>query len=368
MFYHLLPQFADVSIVFNLFIYGTFRAAGALVTALLIAFVLGPATIRFLHRLKVGQVVRESGPETHLVKTGTPTMGGILIIAACVVATLLWARLDNPYTWLALAGLVVMGSIGLLDDYLKVVRKSPEGLVARAKLVGQFGFAFALAFFLLFRPISPFPSTWTGLPFFADYAAAWHPVAFFGFVSLMVVFTTNAVNLTDGLDGLASGLVAIVAITMAVFAYVTGRVDTSAYLGLFYLPGAGEAAIFALALAGATIGFLWFNAHPAQVFMGDTGSLGLGGALATLAILLKAEFVLLIAGAVFVAEGMSSLMQTAYFKYTRRRFGEPRRLFRMAPLHHHFEKLGWTEPQIVVRFWIAGILCAMLAASTLKIR
>jgi phospho-N-acetylmuramoyl-pentapeptide-transferase len=368
MLYHLLPRFSDVSILFNLFVYNTFRAGGALVTALLIAFVLGPAVIRWLDRLRVGQVVRAEGPQSHQVKAGTPTMGGILIISACVISTLLWARLDNPYTWLGLSGLVFMGGIGLLDDYLKVVRRSPRGLIARFKLVGQFAFGLLLSLYLLADPISPFPSTWTGVPFFADYAAAFTPVVFVVFVTLIVTFTTNAVNLTDGLDGLASGLVAIAAVTFAIIAYVTGRVDTSAYLGIFYLPGAGEGAIFALAITGSTIGFLWFNAHPARVFMGDTGSLGLGGALATLAVLLKAEFVLLIAGGVFVAEGLSSLLQTAWFKYTRRRFGEPRRLFRMAPLHHHFEKLGWPESQIVVRFWILGILCAMVAIATLKIR
>lgn len=368
MLYHLLPGLSEISILFNLFVYNTFRAGGALVTALLIAFVLGPSVIRRLERLKVGQVIRSEGPESHQVKAGTPTMGGILMIAASVISTLLWARLDNPYTWLCIAALLFMGGIGLLDDYLKVVRRSPQGLIARFKLLGQFAFGLSLSFYLLWNPISPFPSTWTSVPFFADYAWAWWPLAFVGFVTIIVVFTTNAVNLTDGLDGLAAGLIAIIATTFALFAYVTGRVDTSAYLGIFYLPGAGEGAIFALAIAGSAIGFLWFNAYPARVFMGDTGSLGLGGAIATLAVLLKAEFVLLIAGGVFVAEGLSSLMQTAWFKYTRARFGEPRRLFRMAPLHHHFEKLGWPESQIVVRFWILGILCAMLAVATLKIR
>ena len=368
MLYHLLPRFSDVSILFNLFTYNTFRAAGALVTAILIAFVLGPAVIRALTRLKVGQVIRTAGPDTHLVKAGTPTMGGTLIIAACVISTLLWADLTNWYTAICLLGLLWMGAIGFLDDYLKVVRRSSEGLVARAKLLGQLSFGLALGIFLLLNPISPFPSTWTGLPFFSDYAAAFWPPAFVVFVTLLVGFTSNAVNLTDGLDGLAGGLGAIATATFALIAYITGRVDTSAYLGLFYLPGAGEMAIFALALAGGILGFLWYNAHPAQVFMGDTGSLGIGGALAVMAILLKAEFLLLIIGAVFVAEGLSVMLQVGWFRYTRRRFGEGRRIFRMAPLHHHFEKLGWEETTVVIRFWILGILSAMVAISTLKIR
>jgi phospho-N-acetylmuramoyl-pentapeptide-transferase len=368
MLYHLLPRFSDVSILFNLFVYNTFRAAGALVTALLIAFVLGPPTIRWLSRLKVGQVVRDTGPERHLAKAGTPTMGGVLIISACVISTLLWARLDNWYTVLCVLALVLMGAIGFVDDYLKVVRKSSEGLVARAKLVGQLSFGMALGVFLVVNPISPFPSTWTGLPFFSDWFAAFWPPAFVVFVTLLVGFTSNAVNLTDGLDGLAGGLGAIAATTFALFAYVTGRVDTSAYLGLFYLPGAGEMAIFALALAGGCIGFLWFNAHPAQVFMGDTGSLAIGGALAVMAILLKSEFVLLIVGGVFVLEGLSVMIQVGWFKYTAARYGEGRRVFRMAPLHHHFEKLGWDETQVVIRFWILGILFSMVAVSTLKIR
>ncbi len=368
MLYHLLPPLADVHIVFNVFRYLTFRAAAAIVTALLIAFVLGPATIRSLTRLKVGQIVRTDGPETHLDKAGTPTMGGTLIVSSAVISTLLWADLTNWYTMLCLGGLVWMGAIGFLDDYLKVVRRSSRGLVARAKLAGQLSFGLALGVFLVVHPISPYPSTWTGVPFFSDWFAAFWPSAFVVFVTLLVGFTSNAVNLTDGLDGLATGLGAIAAVTFGVLAYVTGRIDTSAYLGLFYLPGAGEMVVFGLALAGACIGFLWFNAHPAQVFMGDTGSLAIGGALAVMAILLKSEFLLLIVGGVFVLEGLSVMLQVGWFRYTRKRHGEGRRLFRMAPLHHHFEQLGWPETKVVVRFWILGILFAMVAVSTLKIR
>ena len=368
MLYHLLPQLSDFHIVFNLFRYQTFRAAGAVVTSLFLAFVLGPALIRWLTRLRFGQVVREEGPATHLEKAGTPTMGGVLILLAACFSTLLWARLDTPYTLLCILSLIWMGALGFLDDYLKVIRGKAEGLVGRYKLVGQLVFGVGLALFLLWRPISPFPTTWTGVPFFSDYFAAFEAPVYVVFVACVVAGCSNAVNLTDGLDGLAAGLAAIAAVTFAVIAYVTGRTDTSSYLGIFYLPSSGEMAIFAVALAGAAIGFLWFNAHPAEVFMGDTGSLSLGGAIGVMAILLKAEFLLVIVGGVFVLEALSVIIQTGYFRYTLRRYGKGQRVFRMAPLHHHFEQLGWPETKVVIRFWILGFLFAMLAISTLKIR
>jgi len=368
MLYHLLPRFADVHIVFNVFQYLTFRAAGAVVTALLVAFVAGPPSIRTLTRWKVGQVVRESGPETHLAKAGTPTMGGIIIIGAAAFSTLLWAQLTNWYTMIALGALVWMGAIGFLDDYLKVIRGHPQGLVARYKMIGQITFAVALAGLLLWHPISPYPTTWTSVPLFSDRVASFWAPAFVVFVAIVVAGTSNTVNLTDGLDGLAAGLAAIAAVTFGLVAYVSGRVDTSHYLGILYLPGAGELSIFAAAVAGASVGFLWYNAHPAEVFMGDTGSLALGGAIGVMAILLKAEFLLVIAGGVFVVEGLSVIVQVNWFKYTARRFGTGRRVFRMAPIHHHFEKIGWPETKVVTRFWILGILCAMIAISTLKIR
>ncbi|MFC1661504.1 phospho-N-acetylmuramoyl-pentapeptide-transferase, partial [Gemmatimonadota bacterium] len=351
MLYHLLPQFSDVHIVFNLFVYLTFRAAGAVVTSLVLAFVLGPMTIRWLTRLRVGQVVREYGPESHLDKAGTPTMGGALIIMAAVLSTLLWADLTNPYTHLALIALLWMGLLGFLDDYLKVVRGRPQGLVAKYKMVGQLVFGLLLGVVLVVRSPWPVPANWTMVPFFADWVAVFWVPAYVVFVAVVVSGTSNTVNLTDGLDGLAAGLTAIAAATFGVFAYVIGRVDTSQYLGLFYLPGSGELAIFAAALAGAASGFLWYNAHPADVFMGDTGSLALGGAIGVMAILLKAEFLLVIVGGVFVLEGLSVILQTGYFKYTARRYGAGRRIFRMAPLHHHFEKLGWAESKVVIRFW-----------------
>ncbi|MDT8340502.1 MAG: phospho-N-acetylmuramoyl-pentapeptide-transferase [Longimicrobiales bacterium] len=362
-----LHELADVHIVFNLFQYVTVRSAGGLVTALLAAFVLGPATIRWLTRLRVGQVVRVEGPETHLKKAGTPTMGGSLIILAAALSTLLWAR-PNWYSGLCLVTVVWMGGIGFLDDYLKVVRGKPEGLVGRLKLAGQVSFGLALGVFLVLRPVAPYPSEWTGVPFLAESFAHLAPWAFVALVALVVTGSSNAVNLTDGLDGLAAGLAAIASVTFAVLAYVTGRVDTSLYLGLFYLPGAEEMTIFALALAGACMGFLWFNAHPAEVFMGDTGSLALGGALGAIAILIKKELLLVIVGGVFVLEAVSVMLQVGVFRYTTRRHGTGRRVFRMAPIHHHFEKLGWPESKVVIRFWILGILCAMVAVSTLKIR
>ena len=368
MLYHLLPGLADVHGVFNVFVYITFRAAGAVVTSLLIAFALGPIVIRRLAAANVGQVVRESGPATHHAKAGTPTMGGIIMIASAAISTLLWAELTNWYTVVALVSLLWMGAIGFLDDYLKVVQGKARGLVARYKMIGQWTFGLGLGAFLLWNPISPHPTTWTTVPFFSDLAAVFPAPIFVLFTGWVVSGSSNAVNLTDGIDGLAAGLVAISAATLGIFAYIAGRTDTSAYLGFFYLPGAGELTIFAVALAGAAIGFLWFNAHPAQVFMGDTGSLALGGALGVMAILLKAEFLLAIVGGVFVMETVSVAMQIGWFKYTRRRFGEGRRIFRMAPIHHHFEQLGWPETKVVIRFWILGVLFAMLAISTLKIR
>ncbi len=368
MLHYLWPRLAEVHGVFNVLQYISFRTAGAVVTSLVIAFALGPWVIRKLRTAGVGQVVREVGPESHLTKSGTPTMGGLIIIAAASLSTVMWARLDNWYTVLAVVSLLWMGGIGFLDDYLKVVQGKTRGLVARYKMIGQWTFGLGLGAFLVANPISAHPTTWTSVPFFADVAAAFSVPVYILFTGFVVSGTSNAVNLTDGLDGLAAGLTSISAATLGMFAYIAGRTDTSAYLGFFYLEGAGELTIFALALAGAALGFLWFNSHPAEVFMGDTGSLALGGALGVLAILLKAEFLLVIVGGVFVLETVSVIVQRGWFKYTKRRFGEGRRVFRMAPIHHHFEKLGWAETQVVNRFWILGVLCAMLAFSTLKVR
>ena len=373
MLYHLLAPLAKQHIVFNLFNYITFRAAGATVTALLVAFVFGPSVIDRLRQRNVGQVIRAEGPASHQGKRGTPTMGGLIIILATVVPTLLWARLDTRYVLVAVIATLWMGAIGFLDDYLKIVRGKPQGLVARWKLIGQTSFGLALGLALLAWPLAaPLPAASTQLPLFKYILVLFWPPAYVLFVTVVVTGSSNAVNLTDGLDGLASGLTAIAAGAFAVFAYVFGRVDWSRHLGVYFLPGAGELTVFCGALAGAALGFLWFNAHPAQVFMGDTGALAIGGALGTVAIMLKAEFLLLIAGGVFAAEAVSVLVQTGAYRWRKKRHGkdyaDAHRVFRMAPLHHHFEKLGWAEPQVVMRFYILGVLCAAIALATLKVR
>jgi phospho-N-acetylmuramoyl-pentapeptide-transferase len=368
MLYHLLYPLADEHIVFNLFQYISFRTAGAMVTALVTAFLAGPPVIRWLERKGWGEVVRMEGPKSHLRKAGTPTMGGLILLIAILLPTLLWARLDTAYVQIAALVTAWMGAIGFTDDYLKVVRHESRGLIARHKLTWQMILGLALGTVILLYPLSAHAPTHTMLPFFKDLQIAfWAPV-FPIFVALVLTGTSNAVNLTDGLDGLAAGLSAVAILTFGFFAYVIGRVDTSSYLGVFYLPGAGELTVFCAAVAGAAIGFLWFNAPPAQVFMGDTGSLALGGAIGAVAVLLKSEFLLLIVGGVFVAEAGSVLLQTGWFKLTRTRTGTGRRLFRMAPLHHHFEKLGWPETRVVLRFYILSIVCALLAFTTLKIR
>jgi len=363
--------------IFNLFNYISFRSAGAAVTAILIAFAVGPATIRRLRAMKVRQVIREGTPETHQEKRSTPTMGGIIIIVSSIGSTLLWARLTNRYVWLALLVTAWMGAIGFLDDYLKLKQrregKKNEGLVERYKLAGQLSAGTLLGLVLWLWPISTLPGASTTLPFYKYVLVvpvlAWLYVPWVAFI---LTGTSNAVNLTDGLDGLAAGLVAIAVVTFGIFAYVIGRIDTSTYLQIYYLRGAGELSVFAAALFGACIGFLWFNAFPAQVFMGDTGSLALGGALGAIAIMLKSEFLLLFIGGVFVVETCSVIIQRTVFKIRKRRYGidyaKEHRFFKRAPLHHHFELSGWTETQVVIRFWILGIFCAFLALTTLKIR
>ncbi|HET8622540.1 MAG TPA: phospho-N-acetylmuramoyl-pentapeptide-transferase [Gemmatimonadales bacterium] len=375
MLYHLLAPLGKHFIFFNLFNYISFRAAGATVTALLLAFIAGPPIIGRLRARKVGQVIRAEGPASHQTKRGTPTMGGLIILLATVVPTLLWAPLTNRFVLVAMISTLWMGCIGFIDDYLKIVQGKSRGLVAKYKLIGQCSFGILLGLLLLTWPVVPpdtIPPTATTLPFFKYLVVNFAPWLFVVFVTLVITGTSNAVNLTDGLDGLATGLAGIAAFGFAVFAYLFGRVDTTTYLNLFYLPGAGELTVFCAALMGGTIGFLWFNAHPAQVFMGDTGSLAIGGALGTVAILLKAEFLLLLIGGVFVAEALSVLTQTGTYKWHKRtrgkEYADAHRVFRMAPLHHHFEKLGWAETTVVTRFYIVGLLCALLALSTLKVR
>ena len=380
MLYHFLVPLTKYVKLFNLFNYISFRAAGAAVTALLVAFIVGPFILRRLQSLMVHQGIREGTPDSHLNKGDTPTMGGLIILAATLIPTLLWAKLDNRYILLALLVTTWMGVIGFVDDYLKLKQKREgrknEGLVERYKLVGQITIGIFLGWYLWQHPLSTLPGASTTLPFY-KYVLIVPATA--GFAFLYVVFTTfiltgtsNAVNLTDGLDGLASGLTAIAALTFAIFAYVIGNFKTADYLQVFYMRGAGELTVFCLAIAGACIGFLWYNAHPAQVFMGDTGSLALGGALGVMAILLKSEFLLLFVGAVFMMETLSVILQRTVFKVRRKRYGvdyaKTHRVFLRAPLHHHFEMKGWRETQVVVRFWILGILSAFVALSTLKIR
>ena len=379
LYYWLQPLARDVG-VFNLLNYITFRSAAAFVSALLLTFVFGPVIIGRLRAMAVHQVVREGTPDSHAGKGTTPTMGGLIILAATFVPVVMWARLSNRYVLLAMGVTAWMGMIGFLDDYLKLRQKREgkknEGLVERYKLAGQITCGLGLGLILLLFPVSTLPGASTTLPFFKYVlvvpAVAWAAWMYIPWVTFILTGFSNAVNLTDGLDGLAAGLVAIAVLTLGLFAYVAGRVDTSAYLQIFYMRGAGELTVFCAAVVGACIGFLWYNAHPAQVFMGDTGSLALGGALGSIAILLKSEFLLLIVGAVFVAETVSVILQRTVFKYRRKRFGleyaKQNRVFKRAPLHHHFELSGWPETQVVIRFWIIGILCAILALSTLKLR
>jgi phospho-N-acetylmuramoyl-pentapeptide-transferase len=373
--YYLLAPLGKQFLPFNLLTYISFRAAGATVTAILLAFVVGPRIIARLRARKIGQVIRIEGPATHQGKRGTPTMGGVIILLATILATLLWAQVSNRFVLFAMLATLWMGGIGFIDDYLKIVEGKPRGLVAKWKLAGQVSFGVVLGLLLLYFPVVPpdtIPPTATTLPFFKFVIVVFSAWAYVAFVTTVITGSSNAVNLTDGLDGLATGLSAIAAGAFALFAYLFGRVDATAYLNLFYLPGSGELAVFCAALLGGCLGFLWFNAHPAQVFMGDTGSLALGGAFGTVAILLKAEFLLLIVGGVFVAEAVSVMLQTGcykWFKRTRgREYADAHRVFRMAPLHHHFEKLGWHESTVVTRFYILGIFCAMVALATLKLR
>ncbi|MGH7711965.1 MAG: phospho-N-acetylmuramoyl-pentapeptide-transferase [Gemmatimonadaceae bacterium] len=380
MLHFLLTPFIDDFPPLRLINYISFRAGAAAVTALLVAFMVGPAIIRRLRAMSMHQVVREGTPDTHKVKGATPTMGGLIILAAVFVATLLWGRLDNAYVLLALLVTLWMGGIGFLDDYLKLKQKREgkknEGLVERYKLAGQISIGVLFGLLLWLMPPSQLPGASTTLPFFKyvlivplTASLAWLYVPWVAFI---LTGTSNAVNLADGLDGLAAGLSAIALSVFVLFAYVMGRVDTSEYLQLYYLRGAGELSIFCTALVSACIGFLWFNAHPAQVIMGDTGALALGGAIGSVAILLKSELILAIVGGVFAAETISVIIQRTVFKYRKRRYGlehaQQHRIFKRAPLHHHFELSGWTETQVVFRFWILGILCAFLALTTLKLR
>ncbi|HEY5863545.1 MAG TPA: phospho-N-acetylmuramoyl-pentapeptide-transferase [Casimicrobiaceae bacterium] len=368
---------------FNVFSYITLRAVLATMTALIISFVIGPKMIAWLGRMKIGQSVRDDGPQTHLVKAGTPTMGGALILVSIVITTLLWGDLDNRFIWIVLLVTLGFGAVGWVDDWRKVVHRNPKGLSARAKLAWQSVIAIVAAVYIAFSVAAPdnarfvqMVMTWMQggtnivlparadliVPFFKQVS---YPLGVFGFIALsffVIVGTSNAVNLTDGLDGLAIMPTVMIGGALGIFAYVMGNAVFSRYLGFPYIPGAGELTVICGAIAGAGLGFLWFNAYPADVFMGDVGALALGAALGTIAIIVRQEIVLFIMGGVFVVETLSVMIQVASFKLT------GKRVFRMAPLHHHYELKGWKENQVVVRFWIITMLLVLFGLSTLKLR
>jgi len=357
---------------FGVFRFITFRAGAAAVTALLIAFWVGPKIIRRLRERQIGEAAKVEAPKTHLTKAGTPTMGGLIVLSSTVIPALLWADVKNMYVVLILFVTVFLGAVGFLDDYLKVVRKKPKGLIGRYKIVGQVVAGLVVGSVIFFFPEWIDQDLWrfkssTTIPFFKglelDLGWFYIPVVVF-----IITATSNAVNLTDGLDGLAIGTVGIVAMTLAVIAYVSGHSELSQYLTIPFLRGNGELAIYCAALVGAALGFLWFNSYPAQVFMGDTGSLALGGAVGVMCVLMKKELLLPTLGGVFLMETVSVIIQRMYFKYTKKKYGEGRRVFKMAPLHHHFELLGWPEPKIVTRFYIVAILLMILSLATFKVR
>ena len=374
---------------FNVFSYITLRALFATMTALTLSFVSGPAVIRWLTEKKVGQAVRSDGPQTHLVKAGTPTMGGALILLSLGISTLLWADLSNRFIWIVLIVTLGFGAVGWVDDWRKVVYRDPKGLSAKAKYFWQSLIGLLAAIYIVFCISAPdnekvvrlvmqwiYSGFTLELPAKADLIVPFfktisYPVGMFGFIALtyfVIVGSSNAVNLTDGLDGLAIMPTVMVGAALGGIAYLTGNAVYAKYLFIPYIPGAGELTVFCGALAGAGLGFLWFNAYPAEVFMGDVGALALGAALGTVAVIVRQEVVLFIMGGVFVAETISVMIQVGWFKYTKKRYGEGRRILRMAPLHHHFEQSGWKETQVVVRFWIITILLVLFGLSTLKLR
>jgi phospho-N-acetylmuramoyl-pentapeptide-transferase len=361
---------------FRVFGYATFRTAFAAITALFLCLALGPWLIAKLREFQIGQYIREDGPKSHMKKAGTPTMGGILIIISIVVPTLLWANLANPYVWIAMFGLVSFGLIGFWDDYAKIRRKQNLGLTVKQKLGLQVVAALLVGFMLLALHAQRAYSTSMNVPFFKSFKPDllidsmlrnWYtyPLAFvffFAFMLLVIVGSSDAVNLTDGLDGLAIGLMLIASFAMTALTYVTGHAQFAEYLDLARLPGASELTIFCSSMVGASLGFLWYNAHPAEIFMGDVGSLALGGALGVVAVLIKQEILLIFIGGVYVIEALSVILQVGSYKLRKKR------IFKMAPIHHHFEQLGWEESKIITRFWILGLVMALFALTTLKLR
>jgi phospho-N-acetylmuramoyl-pentapeptide-transferase len=352
---------------FDIFRFLTFRSALAAITGLFLSFYLGPKIIKYLQKQQIGETKKIEGPKFHWSKAGTPTMGGLIIILSVVIPVLLWGELKSTYVILILAGTVWLSLVGFLDDYLKVVKKYPNGLIARYKLLGQVLIGVVVGSVIYFSPEFEGINSLTTVPFLKnvnfDFSFLYIPVVVF-----IITATSNAVNLTDGLDGLAIGVTVIVMIALAILSYVSGNAIFANYLNIIYLPGSGELTVFVAALVGASLGFLWYNSYPAQVFMGDTGSLALGGAFGILAVLIKKELFIPILGGIFFMETISVIVQRLYFKYTKKKFGEGRRVFKMAPIHHHFEMVGWPEPKIVIRFYIIAIILAIVSLVSFKIR
>ncbi len=362
MLYYLLFPLRDVIVGFNVFRYITFRTAFAALTALLISFILGPWLIERMRRIKLGQYIREEGPKSHQQKAGTPTMGGILINVAILIPTILWADILNPYIWIILFVTFAYAAIGFVDDYRKLAKKRNLGLTAKEKFTAQFGVALLAGLAIAYLPsIHNNYSTVLTFPFVARVVLNLG-FLYIPFIMIIIVGASNAVNLTDGLDGLAIGSTLIAAATYAVLTYAAGHFRIADYLKIAWVPQTGELAVFCGAMVGASLGFLWFNAHPAEIFMGDVGSLALGGAIGTLAVMIKQELLLVLVGGLFVVEALSVIIQVASFKLT------GRRVFKMSPIHHHFELSGWRETKVVVRFWIIAIIFAMISLATLKLR
>lgn len=360
MLYELFLSYYPYFSPLNVFRYITFRTALAALTALFITFVIAPRIIRWLKKVSMTQQIRDDGPQTHQAKSGTPTMGGIIIVIAITLSMLLWGNFRNLYVWVMLISLLGFASIGFYDDYLKVMKRNPKGLKARYKFTAQLVLAFIIGVFLYANPLDPY-STVLSIPFFKKWLIDLG-LFYIPFSILVIVGASNAVNLTDGVDGLAIGLVAIATIANGALTYLSGHAVFARYLQVIYLPGIGELTVFCGAMLGAALGFLWYNSYPAEVFMGDVGSLGLGGALGTLAVVTKHEIVLAVVGGIFVMETVSVVMQVASYR-TR-----GTRIFRMAPIHHHFELKGWPEPKVIVRFWIIAIILALSSLATLKLR
>lgn len=369
MFYYLFDyineQFAPPG--FDIFRFLSFRSALSAITALFFALYFGPKLIKYLRRKQIGETIKEEGPKGHKSKAGTPTMGGLIIIFSVVIPVLLWGDIKSTYIILLSGGTLWLSLVGFIDDYLKVVKKYPKGLIAKYKLIGQVLLGLVVGLVAINMPEFGNYTTQTTLPFFKnlnfDFDYMYIPAVIF-----IITATSNAVNLTDGLDGLAIGTFTIVMLALAIITYVSGNVIYSDYLNIIYIKGSGEMVVFIAALIGAGLGFLWYNSYPAQIFMGDTGSLALGGALGIISILIKKEFLIPLLGGIFFAETISVIMQTAYFKYTKKKYGSGKRIFKMAPIHHHFELAGWAEPKIVIRFYIVTIILVIISLASFKIR